>query len=41
MVGSHHQRDGHEIEQAPVVGDGKGGLVCYSPWGHRESYLNE
>ena len=19
------------------VGDGQGGLVCYSPWGHRES----
>ena len=24
--------DGHEFEQAPGVGDGKGSLVCYSPW---------
>ena len=22
MVGSHHQLDGHEVEQAPGVGDG-------------------
>ena len=33
MVGCHHQLDGHEFEQAPWVGDGKGSLVCYSPWG--------
>ena len=36
MVGSHHQLDGHEFEQAVGV-DGQGSLVCYSPWGHRES----
>ena len=36
MVGWHHQLDGHEFEQAPVVGDGQGGLVCCSPWGHKE-----
>ena len=34
MVGWHHQLDGHEFESAPGVGDGQGGLVCYSPWGH-------
>ena len=33
MVGWHHQLDGHEFEQAPGVGDGKGGLACCSPWG--------
>ena len=33
MVGWHHQLDGHEFEQAWGVGDGQGGLTCYSPWG--------
>ena len=27
MVGWHHQFDGHEFEQALVVGDGQGSLV--------------
>ena len=36
MVGWHHQFDGHELEQAPGVGDGQGGLVDYSPWGRKE-----
>ena len=29
-VGWHHQLNGHEFEQAPGVGDGQGGLACYS-----------
>ena len=37
MVGWHHQLEGHEFEQALGVGDGQGSLVCYSPWGHKES----
>ena len=36
MVGWHHRLDGHEFEQAPGVGDGQEGLVCCSPWGHKE-----
>ena len=36
MVGWHHQLDGHEFEQAPGSGDGQGGLMCCSPWGHKE-----
>ena len=36
MVGWHHRLDGHEFEEAPGVGDGQGGLVCYSLWGHKE-----
>ena len=40
MVGWHHQLDGHEFEQAPGV-DGQGSLVCYSPWGHKESDMIE
>ena len=35
MVGWHHQLDEHEIEQALGDGDGQGGLVWCSPWGHR------
>ena len=31
MVGWHHQRNGHEFEQALGVGDGQGSLACYSP----------
>ena len=41
MVGRHHQCDGHEFEQVPGVGDGQGGLVCCSPWGHKESDMPE
>ena len=41
MVGWHHQLDGHEFEQAPGVGDGQGGLVCCSPWGHKEPDTTE
>ena len=37
----HHQLDGHEFEQAPRVDDGQGGLVCYSPWGYKESDMTE
>ena len=33
--------DGHELEQAPGVGDGQGSLVCCGPWGHKESDTTE
>ena len=29
MVGWHHQLNGHEFEQALVVGDGQGNLACF------------
>ena len=41
MVGWHNRLDGHELEQAPGVGDGQGGLACCSPWGRRESDMTE
>ena len=41
MVEQHHRFDGHEFEQAPGVGDGQGGLVCCSPWGHKESDMTD
>ena len=36
MVGCHHQLNGHEFEWWTGVGDGQGGLACYSPWGCKE-----
>ena len=41
MVGWHHQLNGHEFEQSPGVGDGKGSLVCCSPGGRKESDMTE
>ena len=41
MVGQHHSFDGHEFEEAPEVADGQGSLVCYRPWGHKESDMTE
>ena len=41
MIGWHHQLDGHESEQAPVDGEGQGGLTRCSPWGCKESNMTE
>ena len=41
MVGWHHWLNGHEFEQAPGDGEGQWGLVCCSPWGHKESDMTE
>ena len=41
MDGCHHWLDGHEFEQAMEVGDGQGGLACYSSWGHQELDMTE
>ena len=41
MLGWHHQLNGHEFEYTPAVGDGQGGLVCCSLWGHKESDMTE
>ena len=35
MVGWYHRLDGHEFEQTLGDGEGQGGLVCCSPWGHK------
>ena len=37
----YHWRNGHEFEHAPGVGDGQRGLVCCSPWGHKEADTTE
>jgi len=36
MVGWHHQLSGHEFEQTLGDSEGQGGLLCYSPGGHKE-----
>ena len=41
MVGWRLRLNGHEFEQALGVGDGQGGLMCCSPWGHKESDTTE
>ena len=41
MVRWHQQLNEHEFEQAPGVGDGQGSLACCSPWGPKESDINE
>ena len=40
MVEWHQQLDGHELEQALGVGDGQGGLECYSPRGQSPTGVN-
>ena len=37
IAGWHHRLNECEFWQASVVRDGQGGLVCYSPWGCKES----
>ena len=37
MVGWHHRLNGHELEQTLGDSEGQRRLVCYSPWGHKES----
>ena len=41
MVGWHQQPDERELEQALGHGDGQGSLLCYSPWGCKESDMTE
>ena len=41
MVEWHHWLSGHELEQAPEVGDGQGSLACCSRWGCKESDTTE
>ena len=40
-VGWQHQLNGHEFEQTPGESGGQGSLVSCSPWGPKESNVNE
>ena len=37
IVGWHCRLNGHEFEQTLRDSEGRGSLVCCSPWGHKES----
>ena len=39
-AGQHHSCNGHELGQTSGDGEGQGGLVCCSPWGHKELDTN-
>ena len=41
MAGWHHRFDGHGFGWTLGVGDGQGGQVCCSSWGHKESDTTE
>ena len=41
MFGRHHWLSGYEFELTPGDGGGQEGLVCCSPWGHKESDTTE
>ena len=41
MVEWHHLLNGHEFEQALRDGERQGSLVCFSPWGCKESDVTE
>ena len=41
MVGWYPWLNGREFEQTPGDGEGKKSLVCYNPWGHKESDMTE
>ena len=41
MVGWHHWLNGHEFEQMLGDGEGQGSLVCYRPWGCKDSDMTE
>ena len=36
MVGWHHRLNCRESEQTLGDGEGRGSLMCCSPWGHKE-----
>ena len=41
MVGWYHRLNGHEFEWTLGVGDGQGGLACYSLWAYKASNTSE
>ena len=41
LAGWHYWLSGHGFEQAPIVVDGQGNLVCCNLWGRKESDTTE
>ena len=40
-IGWHYRLHGHESEKAPGDGEEQGSLMCWSPWGRKESNMTE
>ena len=41
MAGQQYRLNVCEFEQALGVGNGQGGLLSYSPWGHKKLDMSE
>ena len=41
MVGRHHQPNGHKFEQTLGDSEGRGSLVCCSPWDCKDLDMTE
>ena len=41
MVRQHYCLNENEFEQTPGDREGQGSLVCYIPWGHKESDMTD
>ena len=41
MVRQFHRLNGHESEETPGNSRGQGSLVCYSPWGRKQSDMTQ
>ena len=41
IVGWHHQLNRYGFGCTPGIGDGQGGLVCFSSWGRKVSDTTE
>ena len=41
MIGWHHRLNGHESERTLGDSEGRGNLVCCTPWGHKELDMTE
>ena len=41
LVGWHHHLNEQEFEQTQGDTEGQGIMVCFSPWGHKESDTTE
>ena len=41
MIGWYHWLNGHQFDEALGDGEGQEGLVCCSPWGHKELDMTE
>ena len=41
MIGWHQRLNGHESEQISRDNEGQGSLMCFRPWGYKESGMRQ